>query len=558
MFIKKIKFILILVLLYQNPLYSKSNTSYNFDRGNLSNYLSGIIAYENKDNPKALNFYNSSKILLNSHDPFLKRYVNSLILENKIIQATNIVKMNRINKNTNFFEAYLLLIIDNIKKSKFELAKINLDNALDFAGKDRFNLAILESLRQYIFLFKENKIYSERKNFGKLSTISETFQSCYLGKKNTEALFLNLIHDNQADYTRYAYFYLSYLLEKNKNNKAKELVKDFNYINSTLLLSQAKSWIEEGSTKNFKKIFSCKNHNDLIAEFLFLIANLYSSENNFGKSNFYINLSNFLNPRFTFNLSLKAENYFLNKDYLRTKEILKNFKKKENFYYWYRLKKEAQIIAKEKSNVESLDYILSNFKKIENPNNKILFDVANFYKNSKKYDDSIKYYTKIIKNLEKDSDLLPDILYRRGGSYERIGEYNKADQDLIQSLKINPDDAYVLNYLAYSWLERKYKIEEAIEMLEIAYEKENNDPYIIDSIGWAYFLIDDYIKAEKFLRRAVELMPDDPIVNDHYGDILWKLERRIQARYFWAHVLKMDEVEEDMKNKINQKLIKGI
>ena len=218
MFIKNIKFILILVILYQTPLYSKSNTFNNFDKRNLSNYLSGIIAYENKDNTKALKFYNSSKILLNNHDLFLKRYVNSLILENKIIQATNIVKMNKTNKNTNFFEAYLLLVIDNIKKSNFVLAKTNLDIALDFAGKDRFNLAILESLKQYVYLFKENKIYSEKKNFGKLSTISETFQSCYLGKKNTEALFLNLIHDNQADYTRYAYFYLSYLLENNQMN----------------------------------------------------------------------------------------------------------------------------------------------------------------------------------------------------------------------------------------------------------------------------------------------------------------------------------------------------
>ena len=46
--------------------------------------------------------------------------------------------------------------------------------------------------------------------------------------------------------------------------------------------------------------------------------------------------------------------------------------------------------------------------------------------------------------------------------------------------------------------------------------------------------MEDYVKAEKFLKRAVELMPDDPIVNDHYGDILWKLNRKIQARYFWA------------------------
>jgi tetratricopeptide (TPR) repeat protein len=151
-----------------------------------------------------------------------------------------------------------------------------------------------------------------------------------------------------------------------------------------------------------------------------------------------------------------------------------------------------------------------------------------------------------------------DLLYRRGGSYERIGEYEKADKDLLRALKINPEDAYVLNYLAYSWLERDYKINEAIEMLEKAYSLKNNDPYIIDSIVWAYYLVNNYLKAEKFLKRAVELMPDDPIVNDHYGDILWKLDRKIQARYFWRNVLKMDNAEEEMIEKINSKIIKGL
>ena len=94
-------------------------------------------------------------------------------------------------------------------------------------------------------------------------------------------------------------------------------------------------------------------------------------------------------------------------------------------------------------------------------------------------------------------------------------------------------------------------------MLETAYKIKSNDPYIIDSIGWAYYLINDYNKAEKFLKRAVELMPDDPIVNDHYGDILWKLNQKIQARYFWKNVLKMDDVEKDMIDKINSKLIYG-
>ena len=63
--------------------------------------------------------------------------------------------------------------------------------------------------------------------------------------------------------------------------------------------------------------------------------------------------------------------------------------------------------------------------------------------------------------------------------------------------------------------------------------KKKDDPYIIDSVGWGYYLIGDFVNAEKFLQRALELMPKDPIINDHYGDVLWKLNRKIQARYYW-------------------------
>jgi predicted negative regulator of RcsB-dependent stress response len=53
-------------------------------------------------------------------------------------------------------------------------------------------------------------------------------------------------------------------------------------------------------------------------------------------------------------------------------------------------------------------------------------------------------------------------------------------------------------------------------------------------------------------------MPNDPIVNDHYGDILWKLNRKIQARYFWNNVLSFEETDKDIKEKINVKMIEGL
>ena len=123
--------------------------------------------------------------------------------------------------------------------------------------------------------------------------------------------------------------------------------------------------------------------------------------------------------------------------------------------------------------------------------------MANISKSFEKYNVAIDYYTKVLSRMSKNETTYADILYKRGGSYERLGDFSKSDDDLLLSLEINPGDAYTLNYLAYSWLERNYKIDIAIEMLETAYSKKENDPYIIDSIGWAYYLIGDFFKAEQ-------------------------------------------------------------
>ena len=95
-------------------------------------------------------------------------------------------------------------------------------------------------------------------------------------------------------------------------------------------------------------------------------------------------------------------------------------------------------------------------------------------------------------------------------------------------------------------------------MLEKANKLRSNDPYIIDSLGWALFKLEKYEESKNFLQQAVRLMPGDPIVNDHYGDVLWKNGNQIQARYYWNYVLNLEKVEDELKQTIEQKLIKGL
>ena len=275
-------------------------------------------------------------------------------------------------------------------------------------------------------------------------------------------------------------------------------------------------------------------------------------------SNFYLRISNYLNPKFKFNLSLAAENYYLANNNIMLKKILKNFDNRDSIYFWYRIKKEFEILKNKEGKEKSLDFLNSKIKNLKIKSPKVYFDLANIYKGFKEYRKSIENFNFALEGINEASESYADILYRRGGSYERMREYEKADKDLLLSLELSPNQPYVLNYLAYSWLERKIKINQSMEMVLNAYQQRSDDPYIIDSVGWAYYLTEDYLMAEKYLKNALLIMPEDPIVNDHYGDVLWKLNMKLQASYYWKVAASSDEADEQLKEIINDKLIFGL
>ena len=206
MLIKFFKLALIL-LFYQSPLYSKNKTLNNFNSRHLSNYFSGIIAYEKSENSKALKFFKSSKNLIKQHSSYLENYMYALVLEGKVQQATSEIKQNLTKNNSNFFEAHLVLAIDSLKRKNYKKSKEHLQRAHELINNDRISLIIVETLKQYLNVFEENKIPKTKNEFGNFSFINEVFQRCYLNDKNTKIYFGNLINSkNSADHTRYIFF----------------------------------------------------------------------------------------------------------------------------------------------------------------------------------------------------------------------------------------------------------------------------------------------------------------------------------------------------------------
>ena len=149
------------------------------------------------------------------------------------------------------------------------------------------------------------------------------------------------------------------------------------------------------------------------------------------------------------------------------------------------------------------------------------------------------------------------LYYQRAISYERSQQWEKAEADFFKALELEPDQPLVLNYLGYSWLERRERLDEAMDMIRKAVAARPEDGYIVDSLGWGFFLLEDYPAAVRELQRAVELRPVDPVINDHFGDALWMVGRKREAEFQWRRALSFDPEEKD-RERIRRKLDVGL
>ncbi|MFN6977888.1 MAG: tetratricopeptide repeat protein, partial [Gemmobacter sp.] len=118
------------------------------------------------------------------------------------------------------------------------------------------------------------------------------------------------------------------------------------------------------------------------------------------------------------------------------------------------------------------------------------------------------------------------LYYSRAIAYERARDWARAEPDFRKALELNPDQPQVLNYLGYSFLEMNRNIEEAMDMIERAVARAPDEGHIIDSLAWGFYLLGRYEEAVEPMERASLLMPVDPIVTDHLGDIYWAVGRR--------------------------------
>lgn len=188
--------------------------------------------------------------------------------------------------------------------------------------------------------------------------------------------------------------------------------------------------------------------------------------------------------------------------------------------------------------------------------------LADAYRYEERWAESAAAYDKAIALYAEDVPAQWAVYFARGIAHERGDNWPLAEADFRKALELQPDQPSVLNYLGYSYVEKRQNLDEALGMIERAVEQRPNEGYIVDSLGWVYYRLGRYDEAVVQMEKAVSLMPVDPVVNDHLGDVYWAVGRIREAEFQWKRALSfitddtdLDEVKPD---RIRRKLEVGL
>lgn len=194
----------------------------------------------------------------------------------------------------------------------------------------------------------------------------------------------------------------------------------------------------------------------------------------------------------------------------------------------------------------------------EDPEDRLALEgLADTLRAQKKYADAIKIYSQIIDKLSRSSKSDWSLYYKRGASFERLGNWDSAEQDLKAALKRDPKQPLVLNYLGFSLVDRDKDLRRGLALIKKAHDLKPEDGYIVDSLGWAFYKLGDHRRALGYFETAVSIQPSDPVILEHFGNAQWQIGRKSDAKQSWTKALRVAKEKEQRAN-LQQKIEQGL
>ena len=514
-----------------SPLFAKDKAFNDY-----GNYLEWIYAKEIKDLKKLKKTFKNISLSNVKENTLEELLFESIIFDDwdagKEI-SLKLIEINKDNTTANLF----LLVDDFLEKKKINFISSN--------PKDRLlDSSFLEAINIWINKDKKFDYQNKLQNCIPLLCLHYGMKLLLDGQKKKAQAFFNKIDTKKFSSTRVKELQLYSSLKFNNKTKAKELLESLSYKD----LNQ-KDYDIKNISSNLEILNPVLTQKDGLAEVFYNISSWYYQKDLYKFSIFFGKLSLRLRKDFNAMRLLLASSFELIDLENNADEIVSQVNTKNPYYMKFlKLRVSLSDEIKKKNQIKPLlEELINNHPK--NWELKIL--LADIYRTEKNYDGSINLYSQIIEDVLDENKW--SIFYSRGIAYERLNKWEKAEEDLKMAMTLQPNDPYVINYLAYSWLDRKMNIDLALNLLEKAVELEPSDGYILDSLGWAHYLSNSYEKSVYFLEKAVSFLPNDPTLNDHLGDAYWKSGRYDEAQSQWKRVLIIDpefKNKDDVKKKI--------
>ncbi len=269
----------------------------------------------------------------------------------------------------------------------------------------------------------------------------------------------------------------------------------------------------------------------------------------------YLQISNHLAPESDVIMLSLAELYLRQGYYERSNTFYDQITESSSFNRIARLEKATNLSRLEKKSdaIDELRKLIA-----EDPKDLAGYmTLGSLFNREKRYREGAEVFDAAVDNIGPAQRFHWNLFFRRGISYERLKEWEKAEPNFVKSLELAPNQPEVLNYLGYSWIDQGINLDEGMEMIRKAVELRPRSGFIVDSLGWAHYRLGNYEEAVVQLERAVQLMPEDPTINDHLGDAYWKVGRKLEATFQWKIAL-ASETEPDNPEEIKEKLASGL
>ncbi len=184
----------------------------------------------------------------------------------------------------------------------------------------------------------------------------------------------------------------------------------------------------------------------------------------------------------------------------------------------------------------------------------MLFVLGAAYSRMKRYKDAIVVFERVesIVGSTPGGKLSQAFYLHYGGACERHGELERAEKIFEQCLALYPDAHEVLNYLAYMWAEAGVNLDKALSYVTRALEKEPENGAYVDTLGWILFKQSKYQQALPLLEKAYELADHDAVIADHIGDTHLKLGNLEKAVEFWKKSIEADPDNVAVSRKLSE------